>query len=33
MTKTINIVFEDKEHEKLKKRKGDLTWKEYITRE
>ena len=33
MTKTINIIFEDKEHNALKKKKGKLTWKEYIMRE
>ena len=33
MTRTINITFEDKEHAVHKKKKGTLTWKEYIMRD
>ena len=28
--KTLNISFEDKEYEKLEKKKGKLTWKQFI---
>lgn len=28
--KTLNIPLEDKEYIELEKRKGDLTWKEFI---
>ena len=28
--KHIHIIVEDKEHKELTKKKGDLTWKEYI---
>lgn len=32
MTKTIFITLEDKEHERLKKLKGSLTWEEALLR-
>jgi len=28
--RTINVVFEDKEHAKLEKQKGDLSWHDFI---
>jgi len=28
--KTINVTFEDKEHTKLEKQKGDLSWHDFI---
>ena len=32
MVKTIFITLEDKEHKELSKRKGTMTWKEYLIR-
>lgn len=31
--KTINIFLEEKEYEKLKEQKKNLTWKEFLMRE
>jgi hypothetical protein len=28
--KTLHVPFEDKEYNKLKKKKGELTWKEFL---
>lgn len=28
--KNINVMFEDAEYKAVKKKKGNLTWKEYI---
>jgi predicted CopG family antitoxin len=28
--KTINVTFEDEEYQALLKKKGDLTWREFI---
>ena len=28
--KTINVTFEDKEHQKLTEKKGELSWREFI---
>lgn len=28
--RTINVVFEDKEHDLLNKLKGDLTWHDFM---
>ncbi|MFW9968765.1 MAG: hypothetical protein ACFFDF_01105 [Candidatus Odinarchaeota archaeon] len=28
--KTINVTFEDKEHQKLAEKKGELSWHEFI---
>ena len=31
--KEIRIVFDDEEHKQLFKKKGDMTWKEYLMRD
>ena len=28
--RTVNVVFEDSEHKKLSKQKGDRTWHDFI---
>jgi len=28
--KSIHVIFEDEEHEALLKKKGELTWREFI---
>lgn len=33
MMKNINVMFEDDEYEGLLRKKGKLTWKEYIIKE
>jgi len=30
--KSINVPFEDEEHERLSKEKGELTWHDFILR-
>lgn len=30
MVKTIHIFLEDSEYEKIKKKKGDMSWKEFV---